>query len=245
MIDRKPQYTSYLLSLDDQLQALRSTDHGRLEIGLALKRQLNPWYFLLPHQLLPFCLYSKLVLDTQEAQLKAHLCQVGHYVGQCAAGDDARVHSDAFAPPVQALKLQGLVSQLYDGIAALRWLNTRVSGASMSGERIPGIALAGAHDIAVCARRLQHQCSLAIETSLLHDICAVALVDLLVGYTEETQLTERAIPRSQQRFDRVDCREDTALHITGARTQDGITLDPQRPGGGSTGRVNGIDMSQQ
>src|SRR5215469_9901254 len=245
MIDRKSEHASYLLGLDDQLQAFGSTGHRRLEIGLAFKGQLNPRHFLSLHHFLPMCLCSKLVLDTQEAQIKAHLCQVGHYVGQRATGDDARGDSDAFAPPVQTLKLQDLVSQFYDSIAALLRLDTSVSGASMSSEGIPGIALACAYDIAVCARCLQQQRSLAIATCLLHNIFAVSFVNFLVGYAEETQLVERAISRGQQRLDRVDSGENTALHIAGTRTQDGIALDPQRPGCRSTNGVDGIGMSQQ
>src|SRR5712691_1571558 len=101
-----------------------------------------------------------------------------------------------------------------------------MGGNSSCCKRVPGVPLASADDIPIGTRCLQHQCPLAALVRLLHDIFAMSLIDLLVGYTEKTQFTAGAAAHRQQRLYCVNSRENTALHVAYARTIDSVTLNP-------------------
>jgi hypothetical protein len=78
--------------------------------------------------------------------------------------------------------------------------NTRMCGMPASGQRVTGITLAGAHNIAVGACRLQNKSTVTASTRLSHDVFAMPDIDLFIRDLKKPDFPKRAIPLRKQRF---------------------------------------------
>src|SRR5712692_1460147 len=69
--------------------------------------------------------------------------------------------------------------------------------------------------------------------------------DLFIGYTEETQLSKRAISQRKQCLKRIDSRKDTSLHIADTWAIQSLALKPKRACASNANGIHGIGMPQQ
>ena len=176
-----------LLRSLNQLKALQRAHHRPFDIRSALKGQFNIWYILLLHQLPKTLFRRNSILVAEEAQVELHLSELRYDIRRGATRDDARADSDALSPAIERLKLQHLVRQFYDGIASFLRLDASMRGTSTGRQRVGGVALARADDMAIRARGFQDECTLTILANPLHDILAMARIDLFIRDTQETQ----------------------------------------------------------
>src|SRR5947209_16064840 len=116
-----------------------------------------------------------------------------YHIDSSSARNHPRIDRNAFAPAVEALKLQDLVSNLGDGIISLLRFNSCMSGTPVRHQCIACVPFTGADNIAVLACRLQNQRSLAVLAHALDQLNTVPVEYFFIGDTQETQFSKRTL----------------------------------------------------
>ena len=171
---------------------------------------------------------------------------LGNDVRACPAGDLADVDGDAGPPTVERVQVADEPRCLQDRVAPLLGFDARVGGPAVDGQARVEDALAGRHDVAVCAGTLEDQARIHVRGRGPDVRRRARRADLLVRVGDVHQPLERQpAGLADERLERVQPGEQPRLHVGHARAVGDPVVDAERPSRRGPGVEHGVHVPDQ